>query len=428
MQPPTPNPPRFSDLDDGPETHREEPAYSNVEQLPHAPVSASYIQLPRASTPPVPHPSFSPLLANATFLKSALNTGNRSSGAQEETIFSRTEPRDDLFTSKGTAKKERLQGRLEGLYIGQWYSGAGLSLQESYNRVGVPYPDEIVSLATTKTASAIPTIEVPAVPVPVPIRSKRQIYRGTKYAAADNEKKPPASSKSTQLPFAHATGSRLNSKEDAGELSPSPQFSGSDLSDAPSELEDPIVSPAGNMFLQAAAHIRQSTRAKNNDADKKEVAQQTQPKGTEEKVQAPSDRKDSAVTEFPMKDVLASGADPDQDMDESGGADELTASNQHGTKRKIVVFSPELESDWEMDQVRKPKKKKPIKKKARQATGKTVTKIKKPEAFDNKGDDQTGAAVNDMVDAPGTKKVKVSTTPTINEGPRRSSRRVSKRM
>ncbi|KAF2278407.1 uncharacterized protein EI97DRAFT_252508 [Westerdykella ornata] len=38
---------------------------------------------------------------------------------------------------------DQLQGRLEGILIGAWWTGAGYTLQEAYRRVGIEYPDAI---------------------------------------------------------------------------------------------------------------------------------------------------------------------------------------------------------------------------------------------------------------------------------------------
>jgi hypothetical protein len=58
-------------------------------------------------------------------------------------VLLKTLPRNDLFLDKDETTRNRLNGRLEGIQIGQWL-GRGLSLADAYRKVGLEYPDAIV--------------------------------------------------------------------------------------------------------------------------------------------------------------------------------------------------------------------------------------------------------------------------------------------
>jgi hypothetical protein len=286
LQPPTPNPPHFSDLeDDGPRLQREDSAGSDRIEYSHGPLAANFCRIPPADRQPLPHHSFSPLLLKGNFFKKGANHSNGPLEQDANHAFGKTKLREDLFSDEPEGRKQRLLGRLEGMLIGQWSAGAGLSLEESYAMVGLDYPDEIVQRAT-KTVPTVQTdapSEFQAVPSRDASPTQHEPFATTftplNMPATLEAPAPASGGDGAASPASFPTinpptipGVDSCDQMDAGERAPSPHSSySSGLSDPPSnlsELEDfnhptatmplfgLVPSPAGSMFQQAAAASR----------------------------------------------------------------------------------------------------------------------------------------------------------------------------
>ncbi|ORY09730.1 hypothetical protein BCR34DRAFT_365265 [Clohesyomyces aquaticus] len=111
----------------------------------------------------VPQPSFSKLIKTVTdgpqqdsveTLAAKLKATKSSKGA----IPQQGLVREDLFSDRPDAVKQRCIGRAEGILIGQ-FIGAGLNLEDSYQRVGLDFPNELAKEAAKTDASALPRLE-----------------------------------------------------------------------------------------------------------------------------------------------------------------------------------------------------------------------------------------------------------------------------
>ncbi|KAF2011757.1 hypothetical protein BU24DRAFT_466433 [Aaosphaeria arxii CBS 175.79] len=149
-RPPTPNPPNFSDAEDEDEAKpndQEGSTNASMVRVPHGPLMANYSQALVTKDSLYSHGHYLPLLSDEALLKSSSRPAAPSVEVGGQS-FSRTELRRDIFLEKSESDRQRLIGRLEGIHIGHLYAGNGLTLQESYNIVGVDYPDEIIDTIT----------------------------------------------------------------------------------------------------------------------------------------------------------------------------------------------------------------------------------------------------------------------------------------
>lgn len=149
-RPPTPLPPALLSNDDE----------SDEENVPHAQrLLQSSFEIRKSTTSKtlgldnddgerrcgIPQDPTSSVFLNNHLLQLTKSSTGPAHLQQNDVSYHKTLPRNDLFLDKDETTRSRLNGRLEGLLIGQWLS-RGLSLADAYQRVGLEYPDAIVDV------------------------------------------------------------------------------------------------------------------------------------------------------------------------------------------------------------------------------------------------------------------------------------------
>jgi hypothetical protein len=153
-RPPTPNPPESLSDDENEDRSSESP----VRDLSLSPLQRKLTDSISHSSGPVNHSRLHSVVKRPTPsitlfpTTRALLQDNASEAAAYMAGHKKTLLRDDLFLDKEHAVQERLKGRLEGILIGKWYEEAGLTIEESYEQVGIPFPDDIVKPALVSAA------------------------------------------------------------------------------------------------------------------------------------------------------------------------------------------------------------------------------------------------------------------------------------
>ena len=160
--PPTPNPPRplsDSGIDKGSEDVSVESPPSM--RMYHAPLEPSYLWLPPNVDPSVPHPALSPHIVSSFTQYTPrpqpepLPTNfNEERANRPGATYPKTLLKEDLFADQPEPERQHSLGLMKGMLIGMWHSGAGVSLEEAHELVGVPYEDGMIRAAASLTAMA----------------------------------------------------------------------------------------------------------------------------------------------------------------------------------------------------------------------------------------------------------------------------------
>ena len=125
-------------------------------KISHGPLEYNHRALPPNSSPLVPHPALNQRFvskytqydphAQSASLSTIVRAGD---SALESVTYPKTLLKDDLFADLPESERQLNLGRVEGFLIGGWYYGAGVSMEEAYRLVGVPFEEAELSAAAS---------------------------------------------------------------------------------------------------------------------------------------------------------------------------------------------------------------------------------------------------------------------------------------